>query len=379
MLMWVAVQHRHMLRASGGRRTPGDAPASPVSRDSGTSQVPTNSTAPRESLSIPTASHTPESSDQGRVPLAEGREVKPNNSNIKVTPNALVRRSGESLLSFSTRWRSFLPAACRELEATRTPYRTAVRGLTTSPGVFAACVPKKAGFTSWEDLRKQLSRRKPPQRQPTSIITVRHPLGRLVSGYRDKFLGGAPISEYNGTWRRTTGSGESWERRWRDYWLPCLIARGSVALPKHCLPDLKGPYRSNLERQRISACLALNCSRTARETFRNAVFTFRDYIQMVLWSHDHGVMNVHFAPIASLCAPCNRTYDFIVHTETLSQDVNELFAFLGVPPEVQMKQKHTSHSSTRGSSDALFAAIPSESMARILSIYEPDYALFGYA
>lgn len=55
----------------------------------------------------------------------------------------LARRSGESLLSFSARWRSFLPAACRELEETRTAYRTAVRSLTTSPGVFAACVPKK--------------------------------------------------------------------------------------------------------------------------------------------------------------------------------------------------------------------------------------------
>lgn len=195
---------------------------------------------------------------------------------------------------------------------------------------------------------------------------------------RDKFLGGAPISEYNGTWRQATGSSESWPKRWRDYWLPCLIARGSVALPKRCLPDLKGPYRSNLERQQISMCLVQNCNQTARETYRNAVFTFRDYIQMVLWSHDHGVMNVHFAPIASLCAPCNRTYDFIVHTETLSQDVKELFGFLGVAPELQMKQKHTSHSSTQASSDALFATIPRESLARILSIYEPDFTLFGY-
>ncbi|ROT74880.1 hypothetical protein C7M84_006637 [Penaeus vannamei] len=87
----------------------------------------------------------------------------------------------------------------------------------------------QCGSSSWRRLLPGLSTKLSAGERRVSIVSVRHPLSRLVSAYRDKYLNGAPISAYDSAWRAATSSGQAWETRWASFWLPALVSRGDIA------------------------------------------------------------------------------------------------------------------------------------------------------
>ncbi|CAL4152817.1 unnamed protein product, partial [Meganyctiphanes norvegica] len=92
------------------------------------------------------------------------------------------------------------------------------------------CKVPKAGSTSWRMMSNNLRKQRIFPPDYVNIIAVRHPFERLLSAYKDKFLGGESISKYDEAWRSSSGSGESWNIRWRKYWLPALVSNGRIEM-----------------------------------------------------------------------------------------------------------------------------------------------------
>nr|XP_027216552.1 uncharacterized protein LOC113809222 [Penaeus vannamei] len=88
----------------------------------------------------------------------------------------------------------------------------------------------------------------------SSIVTVRHPLTRLVSCYRDKFENGAHPSLH--------------ERHWRDFYMPTLFCNGRIPPDLHLKIGLQRTL-SNLQKKKTYVDTGLeegrrlcNCGRT---------------------------------------------------------------------------------------------------------------------
>ncbi|XP_042879036.1 carbohydrate sulfotransferase 8-like [Penaeus japonicus] len=103
----------------------------------------------------------------------------------------------------------------------------------------------------------------------TRVMVARHPLDRLVSGYRDKLNNGGPV----------TG-------QWADHLTNYRTSRGLDT--------------------------------------GNMTMTFREYLEMVVYTMEtlgRGKVNRHYCPTTLLCSPCSVHYDYIFHTDTLTEDL----------------------------------------------------------
>ncbi|CAL4059746.1 unnamed protein product, partial [Meganyctiphanes norvegica] len=95
----------------------------------------------------------------------------------------------------------------------------------------------------------------------SKVLTVRHPLDRLVSAYRDKFNGGKPTSG---------GLGKA-----RD-------------------------------------------------------ISFADFLKQVVINHWSGGVNAHWSKMYGTCSPCHISYDYIMKTESYSEDLAYIVKKLGI-------------------------------------------------
>ncbi|XP_069976113.1 uncharacterized protein, partial [Penaeus vannamei] len=250
------------------------------------------------------------------------------------------------------------------------------------------CVCLQCGSSSWRRLLPGLSTKLSAGERRVSIVSVRHPLSRLVSAYRDKYLNGAPISAYDSAWRAATSSGQAWETRWASFWLPALVSRGDIA-PSPWLSERFESVRNVSNPCKLSMLFNTGSLEEAlvphRENkgrykglFYNASFSFPDFLHHVLWSRDHGLLDKHWTPQTCICNPCGEKYDYILHMENISQEARLVFDDVGIDPAVNIGHFHTSTTSLRVSDEAYFGSVAKETVAEIRHLFSQDFDLFGY-
>ncbi|XP_042883639.1 uncharacterized protein LOC122260443 [Penaeus japonicus] len=251
------------------------------------------------------------------------------------------------------------------------------------------CVSPKCGSSSWRRLLPQLSSKWSAGQQRVSIVSVRHPLTRLVSAYRDKFLNGAPISAYDSTWKAATKSGQPWETRWALFWLPALVSRGDVKPSLWLSKDRFDSVRNVSNPCKLSLLFdAGNLEEALRpyqedvgrykERFYNASFSFPDFLRHVLWSRDHGILDRHWTPQTCICNPCGEKYDYIIHMENIERETRHVFDDIGIDPGVNIGNFHVTKGALRVSDEDYFRDVANDTMVEILRLFSQDFDLFGY-
>ncbi|KAK3879783.1 hypothetical protein Pcinc_015683 [Petrolisthes cinctipes] len=120
---------------------------------------------------------------------------------------------------------------------------------------------------------------------------------------------------------------------------------------------------------------------TLVKTFQKATFSFEQFIHHVLWTHELKLPDIHWLSIFNTCHPCFYHYDYVIHLETVQEDVRDLLSltqFQLNSDEYPFPALHVTKEGT--SSDSFyFANIPSHVMQRIFHVYALDFKLFGYS
>lgn len=237
---------------------------------------------------------------------------------------------------------------------------------------------------------------------------------------RDKFLDGEPIGLYDGAWMMRTESRTVWVDRWHLYWLPALISSGQVTPTKEFLELVRRNVEAFefasenyvIENNRVvitkkhgfaeddisvgmdmvskgrqfglvDATVAAysNMDETLIAKYGNSSFTFLEFLEFVVWSRDHGVLDQHWSPYIELCVPCKTDYQYILHLETIEEETRVLLKDVGYPEEFQIDTKHKTKGLTHTvHSDDLhyYKGVPKSLLIEILHIFEYDLDIFGY-
>ncbi|XP_068223912.1 carbohydrate sulfotransferase 10-like [Palaemon carinicauda] len=171
------------------------------------------------------------------------------------------------------------------------------------------------------------------------IITVRHPLTRLVSAYRDKYNDGrimyphAPRVEAR---NHKIKAASYWHERFHQFWLPALYANKKVPPDTHIKAGIKAPIDpkvlySEEEYERLYRLL-------------KPKVTFVQFLKYVLQTYKKGISDAHWKPYEENCCLCTFDYDYITKVETLSEDLEYIFEKIGIPanPDISKNKQRGS-------------------------------------
>ncbi len=152
------------------------------------------------------------------------------------------------------------------------------------------------------------------------FVFVREPLGRLLSAYKDKFIG------------------------------------ADLGVSREARARIVKTYRPQ--------DLKLN------HNFVN----FSEFVQY--FSQKNVYRNQHWREYEKLCHPCVIKYDFIGHLETLEDDAALVLKMAGIDDRVTFPPIHKS----TGSSDVLqyYSKVSPQYIARLGESYRNDFEMFGY-
>ncbi|CAL4073121.1 unnamed protein product [Meganyctiphanes norvegica] len=299
---------------------------------------------------------------------------------------------------------------------------------------YRVCEVPKAGSTSWKEQAKQLRKQKIKVGNDIFILSVRHPLERLFSAYKDKFLGGSPLYKYDSKWKNDTHSRQSWDQRWHNYWLPALISNHRLHSDNYQQRDtlmnkswstgynnsktsLKNSnmtanlmkqllesndytkkankliaksstkwsavakYLKNNPKQQYSLQSMLRKNFHAEYTdlnqkYKNVSFTFEEFINHVIWTHDMGYGDYHWMPQSVLCDVCRRHTDYILHIESSSQEIPYLIKKLGFKIDTFKELHKSKNISTHRPHEEYFKSLPKKLLTRIKDLYKDDLDIF---
>lgn len=163
-------------------------------------------------------------------------------------------------------------------------------------------------------------------KQYTKILFVRHPLVRLLSGFRDKF--------------RNLPTGHYVEAANRIIW---KIRRKDPVDRRH--PDL----------------------------------TFTEFLTFLVSSTRRG-LDIHWVPIFQRHRPCLMRYDVIGKLETIIQDTEYLIENLGVKGQIEYSwpKPYTGSSNTTLLME-YYSKVPPNILKKVCQVYRDDFAAFEYA
>ena len=102
--------------------------------------------------------------------------------------------------------------------------------------------------------------------------------------------------------------------------------------------------------------------------------TFSEFVQY--YSGDVKARNPHWRQYEDLCHPCVINYDFIGHLETLEEDASLLLKMAGIEDRVKFPPMHNSTSSREIFS--YYSTVAPEYITRLAEQYRNDFELFGY-
>ncbi|XP_078343422.1 carbohydrate sulfotransferase 11-like [Oculina patagonica] len=164
----------------------------------------------------------------------------------------------------------------------------------------------------------------------TKFMFVRNPFERLLSAYKDVFLG---------RFKRSNNFWQGYRRRVREY----LVQNGRLGIDP-------------------------NVDNTTFEEFATYV---------VLTKRNGEKLQVHWREMTSLCHPCYIQFDYIGHYETLSEDAQFIFRKTNLQDKVQFPQWRPSD--THFLMQKYYSNLTLLRIAQLQNIYKEDMELFGYA
>ncbi|KAJ7376054.1 Carbohydrate sulfotransferase 11 [Desmophyllum pertusum] len=196
------------------------------------------------------------------------------------------------------------------------------------------CPVPKVSCTVWKNLLAKLDglflgRPTNYSQTYTKFMFVREPFERLLSAYRDVFLG---------WWKRSADFWKSYRKRVREY----LVSSGR---------------------------LGINTS--ADNT------TFEEFATYVVLKHRNGKdLQEHWRPMYDLCHPCYIQFDFIGHYETLMDDAQFILRKTNVDDKVQFPEWRPTD--TNDLMQKYYSNLTLLRIAQLQSVYKDDLELFGY-
>ncbi|CAL4236625.1 unnamed protein product, partial [Meganyctiphanes norvegica] len=175
---------------------------------------------------------------------------------------------------------------------------------------------------SWDSLVNKLHSQNIKSKKRVNILMVQHPLERLISVYNDLFLGGEPLYKYDTAWRNKTNSSQSWDTRWREYWLPALYSTKRI--------HLKGLDDSLTPKKAVNFLkISYGLYDMANSTASNESFTFEDFVEHVIKSQELGYQQDQWIPSSLSCKVCNTEYDYVLLLENSSVELPYLLQKMG--------------------------------------------------
>ncbi|KAK4298804.1 hypothetical protein Pmani_028883 [Petrolisthes manimaculis] len=257
--------------------------------------------------------------------------------------------------------------------------------LTVNPGPLTFCLVPKVATTSLRALGEVMNGVKPTSPHPVNVLVARHPLLRLLSAYRDKYLGGAALGQYGPSWQRVTGSKDTWINRLYLYWLPALVSTGRLAgqsrvirlLVKNlrishriltryfsstsgemlAFPPAEEVIYYGPEEMTIATHMILSGNHWGlfdavkrglnlvhpQSTLANVNFTLTEFLHHVLWTHKYRVPDHHWMAVSSHCRPCSTSLHYLLHLEHLDVELHHLLhSVLGYPHNLTLPSKNRS-------------------------------------
>lgn len=165
----------------------------------------------------------------------------------------------------------------------------------------------------------------------TRVVTVRHPLSRLASAFRNKL-----------------GDGKA------------------MVPPSHHIYDI---FRMVLGHSNIKAF-----------RWKANQATFLQFLNYVISETKSNSINPHWRPYLWTCRPCGMTYDYIVKLETFGDDLLYLATAAGIKEINTDLRKNQSPALEEKVTDfeEYFEDLPPQVLKDIYQIYKYDFLFFGY-
>lgn len=160
------------------------------------------------------------------------------------------------------------------------------------------------------------------------FLFVRHPLERLASAYRNKFVESYNLTFFNRIYGR-------------------YIVRN---------------FRRRENSQKVKTTIS-----------------FREFIRYILEGKDE-VMNNHWRLYDDLCKPCLIYYDFVGYFQELERDANDILRILDVTEKVSFPRNLTSLYEVPSSelAERYFSELPRSLKEKVYEKYQHDFEMFGY-
>lgn len=160
-------------------------------------------------------------------------------------------------------------------------------------------------------------------REYHNVITVRHPLTRLLSAWRDKFSK-SPATAY-------------FEKKYATFINNKYAHESDELDDKHYV-------------------------------------TFKAFLRYIA-NEPERYFDFHWKSFNRFCKPCQIRYDYIVKAETSLDDSEDLFQDMGISGSIKLPGRY---SSSLNPTDH-FKSIPNELLTQIYAKYEMDFLLFDYS
>ncbi|XP_069983884.1 carbohydrate sulfotransferase 9-like [Penaeus vannamei] len=193
-------------------------------------------------------------------------------------------------------------------------------------------------------------------RATVNILTVRHPLTRLVSCFRNKYKAGNPLPPHRPEWERRRRkcpkdpidgvdaaspsqkmAGASWADKFHQFWLPALFSNDLVPKDLHVAIGLSTPINPDV---RYDSWVYEQIHSRLRPRVG-----FVQFLRHVVATHRGGRPDGHWSQYHKDCCPCLLRYSFVTRVETLTEDLAHVFGVLGIPsdPSVSLNRIRKSY------------------------------------